>query len=207
MKLLVFAHTPPPVYALQSIVKLISDGAVEPGHDSRDPTDPLEPLLDCYHADCGQSEKMSDASRFQWKHVFWILRACGEAIWRRVRFDIRCFYYVPASGRRPALYRDWIVMSLCRPFFPHVIYHWQQHGLGEWLRHEGNWMERWLTHRLLNRPALSLSLDIPRMRDALWFESQRVCLASETHPDEQPPAQPTSPAVSGTARDSRLPTG
>ena len=207
MKLLVFAQTPPPLYAQQSIARLMSEEALGADPAADGTTGVFQPPVDCYHADCGQSEKMTGASSFQLRHVFWILRACAEAIWRRLRFDIRCFYYVPAPGRRPALYRDWIVMSLCRPFFPQVVYHWEEEGLGEWLRYEGTWIERWLTHRLLNRPALSVSLDIARMRDALWFESQRVELVSEIVPAPSPGGAPAPATISGTGPDWRSPTG
>jgi len=147
-------------------------------------------IIDCYHVDCGQSEQMSDAVRFRWKHAFFVLHACLEAIWRRVRFDIRHLYYVPAPGRRPALYRDWIVMALCRAIFPHVICDWQRTGLGDWLKRDATWFERWLTHRLLGEPTLSLSDDVLTMRDGLWFVSRENWIVparerafSETAPD------------------------
>ena len=35
-----------------------------------------------------------------------------------------------APGKRAALYRDWVVMVLCRPFFRQVIHHWHAVGLG-----------------------------------------------------------------------------
>ena len=37
---------------------------------------------------------------------------------------LKIFYYVPAPGKRVALYRDWLVMFICRPFFSGVILHW-----------------------------------------------------------------------------------
>ena len=43
------------------------------------------------------------------------------------------FYYVPAPGKRVALYRDWLVMLLCRPFFKNIILHWHAAGLAKWL--------------------------------------------------------------------------
>ena len=169
MKLLVFSHTPPSSTAQRAIAKLMRATG---GADSRD--EPLEDaeIIDCYHVDCGQSERMSDAARFRWMDAAFVVRACLEAIWRRERFDIRHLYYVPAPGRRPALYRDWMVLAFCRSVFPHVICDWQRTGLGDWLKHDGTWFERWVTHRLLAHPTLSLSGDAREMRDGLWFVSR-----------------------------------
>jgi glycosyltransferase involved in cell wall biosynthesis len=99
---------------------------------------------------------------------------------------VRAFYYVPAPGKRAALYRDWVVMLLCRPFFRDFVHHWHAVGLGDWLKRDGSWLERWLTHRLLGRPALGVALAIPSMRDALWFRSQDVKIVPNGIPDPCP---------------------
>jgi glycosyltransferase involved in cell wall biosynthesis len=115
-----------------------------------------------------------------------VLRYSFEAIWCRFRYGVKAFYYVPAPGKRAALYRDWIVMLLCRPFFRDFIHHWHAVGLGDWLQREGVWWERWVTHRLLGRPALGIALAIPSMRDALWFRSRRVATVPNGIPDPCP---------------------
>jgi hypothetical protein len=37
------------------------------------------------------------------------------------------------SRARTPIYRDWIVLILCRPFFRKIIFHWHTAGLGEWM--------------------------------------------------------------------------
>ena len=85
-----------------------------------------------------------------------------------------------------ALYRDWIIMLLCRPFFKEVIFHWHAVGLGDWLDHEGFWFEKFLTRHLLRHPDLSIVLAIPNMRDALWFETRRLEIVPNGIPDPCP---------------------
>lgn len=189
MKLLVFSQTPPSSAAQRAIAKLMRASS---GAETRDEPPEDAEIIDCYHVDCGQSEQMSDADRFRWKHAWFVMRACAEAIWRRVRFDIRHLYYVPAPGRRPALYRDWMILAFCRSVFPHVVCDWQRTGLGDWLKREGTLFERWVTHRLLRHPALSLSDDVLTMRDGLWFVSRENWIV------EPPGRRPT-----GTDPDSR----
>ena len=182
MKLLVFAHIPPPHHGQSYMVKLMLDGF---GGDCRKAGASTGPVQ-CYHVNAQVSDNMEDIGTFRFGKLFLIFRYCLEAIWCRIRFGVRAFYYVPAPGKRAALYRDWIVMLLCRPFFRHRVYHWHASGLGDWLQKEGNWFERWLTHRLLGNSTVGLSLAIPSMRDALWFCSDRVEIVPNGIPDPCP---------------------
>ena len=187
VKLLVFAHIPPPHHGQSYMVKLMLDGF---GGDARkrDKSAIRNPqsAIECYHVNAQVSDNMEDIGTFRFGKLLLIFRYCFEAIWCRFRYGVRAFYYVPAPGKRAALYRDWIVMLMCRPFFRERIYHWHASGLGDWLKREGNWFERWLTYRLLGKPKLGLSLAIPSMRDALWFRSGSVEIVANGIPDPCP---------------------
>ena len=182
VKLLIFAHIPPPHHGLSYMVKLMLDGF---GGDCRAGAKPTGPVQ-CYHVNARVSDNMEDIGAFRLGKLLLILRYCFEAIWCRFRYGVRALYYVPAPGKRAALYRDWIVMLLCRPFFRQRIYHWHASGLGDWLKTNAIWPERWLTHLLLGHPKLSFSLAIPSMRDALWFQSRGVKIVPNGIPDPCP---------------------
>lgn len=184
MKLLVFAHTPSPHHGQSYMVKLMLDGlggGGRPGAEGREPGE-----IECHHINARVSTDMEDIGSFRFEKLLLVLRYCLEAIWRRFRDGITCFYYVPAPGKRHALYRDWIVMLLCRPFFPRMIFHWHAVGLGDWLARDATRIERWITRRLLGRPELSIALAIASMRDALWLKSQRVEIVPNGIPDPCP---------------------
>lgn len=185
VKLLVFAHTPPPHHGQSYMVKLMLDRL---GGDARERVKAGLPPgeIECYHVDARYSETLEDIGSFRFAKAWLVVRYCIEAIWCRIRYQVTTFYYVPAPGKRAALYRDWIVMLLCRPFFRDFIHHWHAVGLGDWLRREGSWFERWLTHRLLGHASLGIALAIPSMRDALWFTTQRVELVANGIPDPCP---------------------
>ncbi|MEP6669440.1 MAG: glycosyltransferase [Chthoniobacter sp.] len=185
MKLLVFAHTPPPHHGQSYMVKLMLDGL---GGDRRRaaPGSPPPTDIECYHVNCRYSDNFEDIGSYRLEKMFLVLRYCLEAIWCRFRYGVRAFYYVPAPGKRAALYRDWVVMLLCRPFFRDFIHHWEAVGLGDWLNSEGNWFERWVTHRLLGRSTVGVSLAIPSMRDALWFRSRYAEVVANGIPDPCP---------------------
>src|SRR5687767_5827482 len=116
MKLLIFAHTPPPLHGQSYMVKLMLEGL---GGDARSkrslPTGARDREIECYHVNCRLSEGVDDIGSFRFEKVWLLFRYCFEAIWCRWRFNVHTFYYVPAPGKRAALYRDWIVMLLCRP--------------------------------------------------------------------------------------------
>jgi glycosyltransferase involved in cell wall biosynthesis len=185
MKLLVFAHVPPPHHGQSYMVKLMLEGLG--GDQSAAPADasPSSPI-ECYHVNARVSDRLEDIGSFRLRKVLLLLRYCARAIALRFRHRIHAFYYVPAPGKRAALLRDWLVMLICRPFFRHFIHHWHAVGLGDWLEKEGSWIERRLTHWLLGKPALGLALAIPSMRDALWFRSRQVELVPNGIPDPCP---------------------
>jgi glycosyltransferase involved in cell wall biosynthesis len=187
MKLLVFAHTPPPHHGQSYMVKLLIEGLGGDRRGRPQPgTDDSQYGIECYHVNCRYSETIEDIGSFRLGKMWLVVRYSLEAIWCRFRYGIRAFYYVPAPGKRAALYRDWVVMLLCRPFFPHIIHHWHAGGLGDWLGREGTWFERWFTHRILGRPTLGIALAIPSMRDPLWFRSQVVVNVPNGIPDPCP---------------------
>jgi glycosyltransferase involved in cell wall biosynthesis len=79
-----------------------------------------------------------------------------------------------------------MVMALCRPFFPQIIYHWHAAGLGEWLQTQAKGWERWLSRRLLARPALSIVISDYNRRDGEQLASQRIEVVPNGIPDPCP---------------------
>ena len=119
MKLLVFAHTPPPHHGQSYMVQLMLEGF---GGDARRQTSAAPPALgiECYHVNARFSRGLADIGEFQGAKIFLIFWFCLQAAWLRVRYGVKHFYYVPAPGKRVALYRDWLIMFLCRPLFKTV---------------------------------------------------------------------------------------
>lgn len=186
MKLLLFAHVPPPHHGQSYMVRLLLDGLGGDARVARSPAVDVPGAVTCYHVDARLSDDVADIGRAQARKVVRLLRFCAEAIWCRFRYGADHFYYFPAPGQRPALYRDWIVMLLCRPFFRSRTYHWQAAGLGEWLVTQARPWERWLTRRLLGRPDLSLVLGQFHVRDAQALASRRTEVVPNGIPDPCP---------------------
>ena len=180
MKLLVFAHTPPPVHGQSLMVETLVDGFAR------------NPSLQILHVNPRLSRDSRDIGRWRPGKIFSLLRACAQA-WRlRIVHGPAYFYYVPAPGKRSALYRDFVVMLLCRPWFSGLILHWHAAGLGAWLEHNANGFERWLAQRLLGRATLSIVLGENLRDDAAVLNPRRISIVRNgiTDPNPHPVSRP-----------------
>ena len=185
MKLLVFAHTPPPHHGQSYMVQLMLDGF---GGDARrqKPATPHPLGIECYHVNARFSRGLSDVGEFQGAKIFLIFWFCAQALWFRFRYGANNFYYVPAPGKRIALWRDWLVMLLCRPFFKNVILHWHAAGLGKWLETETNIGSRTATYRLFRPVDLSIVLSRYNVADAEKLLSRQIAVVNNGIPDPCP---------------------
>jgi glycosyltransferase involved in cell wall biosynthesis len=177
VKLLVFAHKPPPHHGQSYMVQLLLDVLAQPNSDS------MVERVEVFHVNSRVSTGLEDIGKMRFTKLFLILWYCFQAIFLRVRHGITHFYYMPANPSRAALYRDWIVMALCRPFFRTIIFHWEASGLPDWIAREGHWLERQLTKWLLGKPDLSIVLAEFNRRDAEQLASKRTVVIPNAIPD------------------------
>jgi glycosyltransferase involved in cell wall biosynthesis len=185
MKLLVFAHTPPPHHGQSYMVQLMLNGF---GGDARrkNPGATNPHGIACYHVNARFSRGLEDIGEFQGVKLLLIFWFCAQAIWLRFRHGVKNFYYVPAPGKRVALWRDWLVMFLCRPFFPHVILHWHAAGLAKWLESETTITTRGATFRCYRPVNLSLVLSNFNVFDAEKLLSHKIAVVNNGIPDPCP---------------------
>jgi glycosyltransferase involved in cell wall biosynthesis len=142
-----------------------------------------------HHVNLGLSRDAADIGRWRPGKVFAVLAACWAAIRAKSRSGCDTLYYVPAPGKRGALYRDWMVMLLCRPFYKRLVLHWHAAGLSDWLTTEASGLERWLTHRLMDGASLSIVLSENLRADAEAFAPTKISVVANGIVD--PGASPT----------------
>ncbi len=175
MKLLVFAHTPPPHHGQSYMVQLMLEGF---GGDNRqkrpEARGPGIFGIECYHVNARLSQAIHEIGSFQIRKLFLLVLYCLQAIWCRFRYGVTNFYYVPAPGQRGALYRDWLVMLLCRPFFRNLVFHWHAAGLTEWLTTSAPVWVRRITQQLLGSPQQSIVLSRYNNADGLRLLSRQI---------------------------------
>jgi glycosyltransferase involved in cell wall biosynthesis len=186
IKILVFAHVPPPHHGQSYMVQLMLEGF---GGDHRKHARRHQPNsfgIECYHVNARVSKKLEDIGDFRLGKFLLLLWYCVQAIWCRFRYGVDNLYYVPAPGKRSALYRDWMVMALCRPFFKRVILHWHAAGLGKWLETAVRIRSRATTYNLMKNADLSIVLSRYNQADAEKLLPQRIRIVSNGIPDPCP---------------------
>lgn len=174
MKLLVFAHVPPPHHGQSYMVKLMLDGFGGDHRKKNPAAGPNHLGIQCYHVNARFSKSLQDVGEFQGTKLVLIVWYCLQAIWCRFRYGVENFYYVPAPGKSVALYRDWLVMFLCRPFFKRVILHWHAAGLAKWLETSVPMRVRATTYRLFQPVNLSIVLSRYNRADAEKLVSHQI---------------------------------
>ncbi|HTA95902.1 MAG TPA: glycosyltransferase family 4 protein, partial [Verrucomicrobiae bacterium] len=142
--------------------------------------------IQCYHVNARFSNSLEDIGELRFPKILRLILYCIEAIWCRFRYGVENFYYVPAPGKPVALYRDWLVMLLCRPFFKKIILHWHGGGMAKWLETVGSMRTRSFTYRLMKNADLSIVLTEFGRRDAEKLTAKRITIVSSGVPDPCP---------------------
>jgi glycosyltransferase involved in cell wall biosynthesis len=179
MKLLVLAQTPPPVHGQSLMVEALV--RCLPAHG-----------IDLKHVQMRLSRDQTDIGSWRLQKVFETVRSSllARNIGSLEKRDV--LYYVPAPGKRGALYRDLAAMSLCRTRDRKLVLHWHSSGLGEWLRTSATAFERSLAMRALGGADLSIVLSPGLAADAALLSPRRTVVVRNgiEDPGAPSPAEP-----------------
>ena len=187
MKLLVFSHTPPPHHGQSYAVKLMLENY---GGDRRRVKFRKLPEnsfgIECYHVNARFSKTLEDIGEFQTGKILLVIYYCLQALWCRFRYGVDHFFYIPAPGKPVAIYRDWLVMLICRPFFKKVIFNWRAAGLAKWLETSVSIRFRAFTYHRMRDADLSIVLSDYSRRDAEKLTARRIAVVAGGIPDPCP---------------------
>jgi len=142
--------------------------------------------IECYHVNAQVSKELEDIGDVRFGKLFLLLGYCLQAIWCHFRHGVSTLYYIPAPGKRSALYRDWLVMFLCRPFYKRIILHWHAAGLGNWLETHVQIRSRSFTYRRMGDMALSVVLSEFNRADAAKLLPRQIRVINNGIPDPCP---------------------
>jgi glycosyltransferase involved in cell wall biosynthesis len=142
--------------------------------------------IQCYHVNARLSQKLEEIGDFKIGKLFLLLGYCLQALWCRFRYGATTLYYIPAPGKHSALYRDWVAMMICRPFFKRIILHWHAAGLAKWLETAVQIRVRSVTYRFMKKVDLSVVLSKYNRADAEKLFARRIQIVSNGIPDPCP---------------------
>lgn len=171
MKLLVLAQTPPPVHGQSVMVRAMVQGLPARG-------------VPVHHINLSLSRDVADIGRWRWGKMRATMVFALQTVAARFRHGCDTLYYVPAPPRkRGALYRDWLVMALCRPFYRRLVLHWHAAGLAELLQSAPVGVEALITRLLLGRADLAIVLASSLRADADSLDAKRIAVVHNGVPD------------------------
>jgi glycosyltransferase involved in cell wall biosynthesis len=193
MKLLIFAHTPPPHHGQSYMVQLMlagfgGDRRKRKGGTGANGSPPLgrDYGIECYHVNARLSKKLEDIGDLRIGKFILLLGYCLQAVWCRFRHGVTTMYYIPAPGKPSALYRDWMVMLICRWVFKKIVLHWHAAGLAHWLETAVQMRTRSWTYRFMKQVDLSIVLSQYNRADAEKIFSRQIRVVSNGIPDPCP---------------------
>ena len=195
MKLLIFAHIPPPHHGQSYMVQLMLAGfggdrrkrsPAARSDSSHSADEGRDYGIECYHVNARLSKRLEDIGDLRIGKFILLLGYCLQAIWCRYRYGVTTMYYIPAPGKPSALYRDWLVMLMCRPVFKKIILHWHAAGLANWLETSVQMRTRSWTYHFLRQVDLSIVLSQYNRADAEKIFSRQIRVVSNGIPDPCP---------------------
>jgi glycosyltransferase involved in cell wall biosynthesis len=177
-KVLVLAHVPPPFHGQSLMVALMLEALRREASDGS----PLQ----VFHVDSRYANDLSSLGRASFAKLAAALRYALRAIRLRRSEGLDVLYYVPAPGKRVALWRDWIVLGLVRPFFPAVCFHWHASGLAPWLAQRATAVERALSCWIYGGASLSVVLAEEKREEVAYFRPHAIEVIPNGIPDPCP---------------------
>jgi len=168
------------------MVQLMLEGFGGDRHKAGQQAHGLEQGIECYHVNARLSKNMEDVGGVRFAKLFLLVGQSLQAIWYRFRYGATTLYYVPAPGKPAALYRDWMVMGLCRPFFKRIVFHWHATSLAKWLETRTTRAARGLTYRLMGGADLSIVLSKFNRFSAEKIWPRRIAVVANGIPDPCP---------------------
>jgi glycosyltransferase involved in cell wall biosynthesis len=138
-----------------------------------------------YHINPQLSQGLADIGRWSMRKISAVFGHVWRALAARFRYDLSVLYFVPGQPKREAIYRDAVVLLLCRPFFSKLVLHWHNIGQPEFIE-KLSAPERWLARGCYGRAALSIVLSNYSRNEAAYFQSRRVEVVPNGIPDPCP---------------------
>ena len=187
-RLMIYAQVPPPVHGQSVMVGHFVDGLREAQQiDLRStPSGKASATIAYCHINPRISEDLGDIGRWRPRKLFLVFRYIFAAIVARFRHGLDTFYFVPAPPKRGALYRDWCVLLLCRPFFRRLVLHWHCIGQPAFMKKKLSAPERFLARWFYGGAALSIVLSNYSKGEAAYFNSVRTEVVPNGIPDPCP---------------------
>lgn len=167
-----FAQVPPPEHGQSRMVLLALDSLREQPE-----------VFEVHHVNARFSSSLEDIGESSVAKILLTAKYLIQAVCTRVGTRRPILYYVPGPVKWSAVLRDWVLLTILRLFYSHVVFHWHAIGHGEWahgsqrMALEGpRWVDRFarrISAWVLDKPYASIAVSANSCKDAHAISSQR----------------------------------
>lgn len=161
MNLLVLAQIPPPLHGQSQMTQTLVSRGGQHG-------------LMIHHVPLSLSRDTTDIGRIRLGKIAASIRAALKARQVAREQNLNTFLYVPAPGKRSAVWRDIIILPLVRAVCPRLVLHFHAAGTGAWLKNEASPALRVLARRALGKADLAIVLAEALRVDAEELDAKRI---------------------------------
>jgi glycosyltransferase involved in cell wall biosynthesis len=159
MKILVVGQTPPPYHGQAIAIQRMLEGCYK--------------NIRLYHVRMAFSKDVDDVGKFSVRKVLHTFKIVYSILYMRVRYNIEVLYYVPAATYTFSVYRDILILLLCRYFFRKTIFHFHSAGLSS-VYETLPFVVRGLFRLAYFKPDLGISLSEYNPKDAEYIGSKKI---------------------------------
>lgn len=173
MRLLVVAHIPPPHHGQSYIVEQLLNGY----------RDRPDFGIVCDHLDARFSKSADDIGKGGIAKVMLLGRYAIELLFYGIFRRPQLMYYVPAPGKRVAVYRDWVLLGLAKILGLKTAFHWLAGGLDAWVTSEAKPWERFISEKIYGKAKLSVVPVNSEKNTAAYFHPEKIIIIPTGIPD------------------------
>lgn len=141
------------------------------------------PEIEVHHVNLSLSRTGTDIGRWQPTKLLAARRALRAAQAKITQFGCDHLYYIPAPGKRIALWRDVLLLRSLRPNVQKLVLHWHASGLGNWLETRATGWERQFGRQALSQADLSIALADSLLADIEKLTPRQTAVVPNGIPD------------------------
>lgn len=174
--ILIAAHKPPPFHGQSFMIQQLLEGL----------SAKYSGKINVIHLDVRFSTDITDIGRGGVRKILLLLFYAAKLVFFRIVHHPDLFYYVPAPGKRIAVYRDWCLVGLARLLGINRVLHWLAGGLAEWIETSAHPFERTISRFAYNHACLSIVTVESERANAAYFEPRQILRIPTGIPDPCP---------------------
>ena len=174
-RVLVVGQTPPPYHGQAMMTQRLLDADYS--------------KIKLYHVRMAFSKSVASVGTFQLAKLFHMVAIVVKIIYKRFRYGIETFYYMPAGPNLTPVLRDIFILTFTRPLFKYTVFHFRAAGLSEFVDTRQGIIQR-LAWRAYRSPDVAIHLSSRNPDDGGYFKALRSQVVPNGLEDAAQPYQP-----------------